>query len=117
MDSGIMESLGTKTHDETKQGEAFAPCNADIRAYRKKFYIESYGCQMNFADSEIVASILNENGFGATRDFEEDDLVLMNTCSIREKAEQTVRKRLTEFRKAKLRKPGMLVGVLGCMAE
>src|ERR1700744_6447266 len=117
MDSGIMESLGTKTHDETKQGEAFAPCNADIRAYRKKFYIESYGCQMNFSDSEIVASILNENGFGATRNYEEADLVLLNTCSIREKAEQTIRNRLQLFRQVKESRPGMLIGVLGCMAE
>ena len=72
---------------------------------------------MNFSDSEIVASILHQQGFGATRNFEEADLVLLNTCSIREKAEQTVRKRLTEFRKTKKNKPGMLVGVLGCMAE
>ncbi|RYY96222.1 MAG: tRNA (N6-isopentenyl adenosine(37)-C2)-methylthiotransferase MiaB, partial [Chitinophagaceae bacterium] len=80
-------------------------------------YIESYGCQMNFADSEIVASILTEQGFGATRNLEEADLILLNTCSIREKAEQTVRKRLTEFRKLKQRRPATLVGVLGCMAE
>jgi tRNA-2-methylthio-N6-dimethylallyladenosine synthase len=72
---------------------------------------------MNFADSEIVASILSNEGFGATKNFEEADLVLVNTCSIREKAEATVRKRLTEFKKAKLAKRGMLVGVLGCMAE
>jgi tRNA-2-methylthio-N6-dimethylallyladenosine synthase len=72
---------------------------------------------MNFADSEIVASILNKEGFGATRNVEEADLIFINTCSIREKAEQTVRKRLTEFRKLKARKKGMLVGVLGCMAE
>jgi tRNA-2-methylthio-N6-dimethylallyladenosine synthase len=73
--------------------------------------------KMNFSDSEIVASILNNEGFGATRNYEEADLVLLNTCSIREKAEQTVRKRLTEFRKIKDAKPGMLIGVLGCMAE
>jgi tRNA-2-methylthio-N6-dimethylallyladenosine synthase len=72
---------------------------------------------MNFSDSEIVASILNAEGFGATRNYEEADLVLINTCSIREKAEQTVRKRLTEFKKLKQNKPGLLVGVLGCMAE
>src|SRR3954451_10150541 len=72
---------------------------------------------MNFADSEIVASILSNEGFGATKNFEEADLVLVNTCSIREKAEATVRKRLTEFKKAKHAKPGMLVGILGCMAE
>ncbi|HMC86096.1 MAG TPA: tRNA (N6-isopentenyl adenosine(37)-C2)-methylthiotransferase MiaB, partial [Chitinophagaceae bacterium] len=75
------------------------------------------GCAMNFADSEVVASILNENGFGATSNVEDADLIFINTCSIREKAEQTVRKRLTEFRKLKKQKPGLLVGVLGCMAE
>src|SRR3954464_5416725 len=114
-----MEKFGNaeKVHDETRQGEAFAPFKSDATDYRKRFYIESYGCQMNFADSEIVASILNKEGFGATRDASEADLIFLNTCSIREKAEQTVRKRLTEFRKLKRRRPGMLVGVLGCMAE
>ncbi len=106
-----------KVHDETRQGEAFAPFANDVNQHNKKFYIESYGCQMNFSDSEIVASILQEEGFGATRNYEEADLILLNTCSIREKAEQTVRKRLTEFRKIKEANPGMLVGVLGCMAE
>ncbi|MCG7858126.1 tRNA (N6-isopentenyl adenosine(37)-C2)-methylthiotransferase MiaB [Flavihumibacter sediminis] len=89
----------------------------DPNRYKKHFYIESYGCAMNFADSEVVASILNEYGYGATRNAEEADLVLLNTCSVREKAEQTVRKRLTEFKKAKRARPGMLVGILGCMAE
>jgi len=84
---------------------------------QKKFYIESYGCQMNFSDSEIVASILADNGFGATGNYEEADLVLLNTCSIREKAEQTVRNRLQLFRQVKENRPGMLIGVLGCMAE
>lgn len=106
-----------KVHDERRQGEAVAPAAEDTRTYSKKFYIESYGCQMNFNDSEIVASILNTQGYGATRNVEEADLVLLNTCSIREKAEQTVRQRLTTFRKTKQQKPGFLVGVLGCMAE
>ena len=110
------ETLIDKKHDEARQGEAYAPFELDPNLYRKKFYIESYGCQMNFADSEVVASILQGNGFGATRNVEEADLVLLNTCSIREKAEQTIRKRLTEFRKTKEARPGMLVGVLGCMA-
>ena len=109
--------LQSKVHDESKQGEAYAPFEADPNLYKKRFYIESYGCAMNFSDSEIVASILHTEGFGATKNFEEADLVLLNTCSIREKAEQTVRKRLTEFRKTKRKKPGMLIGVLGCMAE
>lgn len=106
-----------KTHDEARQGEAFAPAEKEPRKYRKHFYIESYGCAMNFSDSEVVASILQGSGFGATRNLNEADLVLLNTCSIREKAEQTVRTRLTEFRKVKQSRPGMLVGVLGCMAE
>ncbi len=103
--------------DEFRQGEAYAPFKDDPNEYKKRFYIESYGCQMNFADSEVVASILHREGFGATRNLEEADLIFINTCSIREKAEQTVRKRLTEFKKLKLRRKGMLVGVLGCMAE
>jgi tRNA-2-methylthio-N6-dimethylallyladenosine synthase len=113
----MLESLGSKVHDEERQGEAYAPANGNDRSFRKKFYIESYGCQMNFSDSEIVASILNDNGFGATGNYAEADLVLLNTCSIREKAEQTVRNRLHLFRQIKESKPGMLIGVLGCMAE
>lgn len=113
----MLDFVTDKTHDEARQGEAYAPFSGDPNQYKKRFYIESYGCQMNFADSEIVASILNKEGFGATRNLEEADLIFINTCSIREKAEQTVRKRLTEFRKLKEQKKGMLVGVLGCMAE
>jgi tRNA-2-methylthio-N6-dimethylallyladenosine synthase len=113
----MLELAGNKLHDESRQGEALVPFGNDPNKYRKRFYIESYGCQMNFSDSEIVASILNGEGFGATRNYEEADLVLLNTCSIREKAEQTIRKRLTEFKKLKQNKPGVLVGVLGCMAE
>ena len=100
-----------------RQGEAFAPVALDENSCKKKFYIESYGCQMNFSDSEIVASILNKEGFGATRNCEDADVIFINTCSIREKAEQTVRKRLSEFRKLKQNKPDILIGVLGCMAE
>ena len=106
-----------KVHNEARQGEAFQPFENDPNQYKKHFYIESYGCAMNFADSEVVASILNGAGFGATRNLEEAQLILLNTCSIREKAEQTVRKRLTEFRKLKERTPGMLIGMLGCMAD
>lgn len=113
----MLEQTNHTMHEENRQGEAYAPFVSDPAAYNKKFYIESYGCAMNFADSEIVAAILNENGFGATRNFEEADLILVNTCSIREKAEQTVRKRLTELRKAKRHNSGALIGVLGCMAE
>ncbi|MBD0331312.1 MAG: tRNA (N6-isopentenyl adenosine(37)-C2)-methylthiotransferase MiaB [Chitinophagaceae bacterium] len=112
-----MFELNAKVHDESRQGEAFLPEQNSNTAYSRRFYIESYGCQMNFSDSEIVASILQKEGFCATQIFEEADLILVNTCSIREKAEQTVRKRLTEFKKIKQRKPSTLVGVLGCMAE
>ena len=106
-----------KIHDEARQGEAFALGMPEPFKASKKFYIESYGCQMNFADSEVVASILQENGFGFTRHFQEADIIFLNTCSIREKAELTVRKRLTEFRKVKKYNSGLLIGVLGCMAE
>jgi tRNA-2-methylthio-N6-dimethylallyladenosine synthase len=83
----------------------------------KKLYIESYGCQMNFSDSEIVASIMKENGFDTTSDFEQADVIFLNTCSIREKAELTVRKRLSQFNSLKKSKPELTIGVLGCMAE
>lgn len=113
-----MVEIPTKHTDETRQGEAYqAPLMTNGSPAEKKFYIESYGCQMNFNDSEIVASILQKGGYGATSDYEEADVVLINTCAIREKAEQTVRKRLTAFNQVKKRNPGMLVGVLGCMAE
>lgn len=113
----MLDTVTNKVHDEARQGEAFAPFAADPNGFKKHFYIESYGCAMNFADSEVVASILLENGYGATTNYQEADLIFINTCSIREKAETTVRKRLTEFRSLKKEKPGMLVGVLGCMAE
>jgi tRNA-2-methylthio-N6-dimethylallyladenosine synthase len=83
----------------------------------RKLYIESYGCQMNFSDSEIVASILQKEGFDTTSDINQADLVFLNTCSIREKAEQTVRHRLTHINGLKKKKPALVVGVLGCMAE
>jgi tRNA-2-methylthio-N6-dimethylallyladenosine synthase len=83
----------------------------------KKVFIESYGCQMNFSDSEIVASIMHENGYHTTPNIYESDVVLINTCAIRENAEQRVRKRLTEFKTLKKHKPDLVVGVLGCMAE
>jgi tRNA-2-methylthio-N6-dimethylallyladenosine synthase len=113
----MLDLVTTKLHDEKRQGEAFAPFENDPNVYNRRFYIESYGCQMNFSDSEIVASILSGEGFGPTRNLDQADLILLNTCSIREKAEQTVRKRLTEFRKLKKQRPSLLIGVLGCMAE
>src|SRR5688572_6585601 len=83
----------------------------------RKLYIESYGCQMNFSDSEIVASILRKEGFDTTSDISQADVVFLNTCSIRDKAEQTVRNRLVQIQNLKKQKPEMMVGVLGCMAE
>ncbi len=108
-----------KEIDENRQGEAlfWEDARSGSTAGGKRFYIESYGCQMNFSDSEIVASVLAEEGFSPTRFMEESDLILINTCSIREKAEETVRKRLRMFDLEKRRRPGVLVGVLGCMAE
>ena len=111
------ETTLIRPHDEARQGEAFQTRRDSLSPITKKFYIESYGCAMNFADSEVVASILQDQGYGPTPHFEEADMIFVNTCSIREKAEATVRRRLTEFRKVKKYNPGLLVGVLGCMAE
>lgn len=107
-----------KTIDETRQGEYLmldAEVNSDKRP--RKLLLESYGCQMNFSDSEIVASILAKEGFSTTRDPEEADVVLLNTCAIRDNAEQRIRGRLDYLRSIKKRKPEMTIGVLGCMAE
>lgn len=105
-----------KEIDESRQGEAIVVQKATI-SNGKKLYLESYGCAMNFADSEVVASILASQGYETTRDVEEADVVLLNTCSIRENAETRVRARLHDFKKRKIRQPGLIVGVLGCMAE
>ena len=104
-----------KVIDEKKQGQALL--TEEKKGNHKKLYIESYGCQMNLNDSEIVASILANQGYNTTHLLEEADLVLVNTCSIREKAEQTVRKRLQKYNAVKKINPTMKVGVLGCMAE
>ena len=99
----------------TSEAVRVSPATATGR--KRKLYLESYGCQMNFSDSEIVSSILHGEGFDTTEELEDADLVLLNTCSIREKAEQTVRMRLSQINGHKKRNPGLLVGVLGCMAE
>ena len=104
-----------KIIDEAKQGTSLTL--ASKRENTKKLFIESYGCQMNFSDSEIVASILQKEGYNTTVKLEDADLVLVNTCSIRDKAEQTVRKRLQKYNAVKRQNPKMKVGVLGCMAE
>ena len=105
-----------KVIDESKQGTNLLIDKKEGNS--KKLFIESYGCAMNFSDSEIVASILNEQGYNTTQVLEEADLVLVNTCSIRDKAEQTIRKRLEKYNAVKRDvNPRMKVGVLGCMAE
>jgi len=105
-----------KVIDESIQGEALM-IEAPLQGNGKKLFLESYGCAMNFSDSEIVASILKDQGYTTTQDFFEADVIFVNTCAIREGAEQRVRQRLTEYKKAKKTNPDLIVGVLGCMAE
>jgi tRNA-2-methylthio-N6-dimethylallyladenosine synthase len=104
-----------KVIEEKLQGKALVTKHKEGNT--KKLFIESYGCQMNMNDSEIVASILADQGFNTTQILEEADLVLVNTCSIREKAETTVRNRLKKYNAVKKINKNMKVGVLGCMAE
>lgn len=111
-----MQHDGIKVIDEGRQGEAIQT-QAPVQANGKKLFLESYGCQMNFSDSEIVASILTGKGFETTRDFNQADVIFINTCAIRDNAEQRVRTRLQDFKKIKKQNPGLIVGVLGCMAE
>lgn len=105
-----------KVIDESRQGEAVMVESAMSQGSRK-LYLESYGCAMNFSDSEIIASILTKQGYETTTDEAEADVVFLNTCAIRENAELRVRQRLTEFKKRKQQKPDLIIGVLGCMAE
>jgi tRNA-2-methylthio-N6-dimethylallyladenosine synthase len=111
-----METGQNKVIDEGRQGEATMVDIAQA-ANGKKLYVESYGCQMNFSDSEVVASIMTKEGYSTTRNIDEADVVLINTCSIRENAETRVRNRLTEFKIKKETNPELVVGILGCMAE
>ncbi len=106
----------TTLHDESRQGEALL-LESNGQHKGRKLYIESYGCAMNFSDSEIVASIMQDMGFETTSQYKEADVIFINTCSIRDNAEQRVRNRLREFGAAKNKRPGMTIGVLGCMAE
>jgi len=108
--------IGNKTIDESRQGEAFEPTEPVAEGNRKLF-LESYGCAMNFSDSEIIASILTGKGFSSTTNESEADVIFLNTCSIRENAELRVRQRLNDFKKRKQKNPGLIIGVLGCMAE
>jgi len=107
--------IENKTIDENRQGEALVIEDGNVGG--KKLFLESYGCQMNYSDSEIVASILSKDGYSTTDKAEDADVILINTCAIRDNAEQRVRQRLKDFKKLKRKNPDMLVGVLGCMAE
>ncbi len=109
-------NLEEKVIDEEKQGSPTMVSKTN-EGNGKKLYLESYGCQMNFSDSEIVASILSKEGYLTTRNSEEADVILMNTCSIRENAEQRVRNKLSQYNKRKKKNPSLVIGVLGCMAE
>jgi tRNA-2-methylthio-N6-dimethylallyladenosine synthase len=109
-------NLENKIIDESKQGEALLTKKPENPS-GKKMFLESYGCQMNFSDSEIVASILVDKGYSTTDNFEEADIIFVNTCAIREGAEARVRNRLNDFKRVKQKNPKALVGVLGCMAE
>lgn len=112
----LKDSSETAMHDESRQGEALI-IEKPKQYTGRKLYIESYGCAMNFADSEIVASLMLDMGFETTAQYKEADVIFINTCSIRDNAEQRVRNRLREFSAAKKKRPGMTIGVLGCMAE
>jgi len=111
----VPEMMENKTLDENRQGEVLLIEDGNVGG--KKLFLESYGCQMNYSDSEIVASILSKDGYSTTDKAEEADVILVNTCAIRDNAEQRVRQRLKDFKKLKKKNPDMLVGVLGCMAE
>ena len=112
----LKDSSEIALHDESRQGEALI-IERPKQYTGRKLYIESYGCAMNFADSEIVASLMLDMGFETTAQYKEADVIFINTCSIRDNAEQRVRNRLREFSAAKKKRPGITIGVLGCMAE
>ncbi len=113
----IIADLGILDNVDAESCETVKLLEDQNTGKARKLYIESYGCQMNYSDSEIVASILQKEGFDTTSDLAQADLVFLNTCSIREKAELTVRQRLTQINSYKKLKPEMMVGILGCMAE
>ncbi len=116
MDSNDINVLKVKSHDESIQGTALKLA-IPVDNPTKKLYIESYGCAMNFADSEVVASIMGKSGYVTTEDIDEADVIFMNTCAIRDNAETRVRNRLANFGIKKREKPELVVGLLGCMAE
>src|ERR1035437_9715559 len=108
-----MNPYENKVIDESSQGEVLVMDKSQVAT--KKFSLESYGCAMNFSDSEIVASILSGKGYSSTTNFHEADLILLNTCAVRDNAEQRVRGRLKEYNLAKRKNPKLMIGVLGCM--
>jgi tRNA-2-methylthio-N6-dimethylallyladenosine synthase len=110
-----MFEYSNKVIDEARQGEAILIDSSNNTG--KKLYLESYGCQMNFSDSEIVASILIEKGYSTTKNIEESDVILLNTCAIRDNAEQRIRNRLKDFNLIKKKNPNLIIGIMGCMAE
>lgn len=116
MSAEDINAIKSQSHDESIQGTALK-LDIPVTNPMKKLYIESYGCQMNFSDSEVVASIMAKNGYSTTTELEEADVILLNTCAIRENAEQRVRNRLSNFNKQKRENPDLVVGLLGCMAE
>lgn len=115
--ANLIEDIGILGEKVVETCETFHVSKDMDTGKSRKLYIESYGCQMNFSDSEIVASILSKEGYDTTSDITLADVVFLNTCSIREKAEQTIRHRLIHFKGLKKHKPELVVGVLGCMAE
>ncbi|WP_031526856.1 tRNA (N6-isopentenyl adenosine(37)-C2)-methylthiotransferase MiaB [Dyadobacter crusticola] len=117
MEQRVANSLKILTDADKEACETVRISENEPASNKKRLFIESYGCQMNFSDSEIVASVMREAGFATTSDVEDADLIFLNTCAIRDNAEQKVRNRLMHLNFIKKRKPGTLIGVLGCMAE
>jgi tRNA-2-methylthio-N6-dimethylallyladenosine synthase len=117
MEQRVAESLKILTETDKEACEVVKVSEEEVAINKKKLFIESYGCQMNFSDSEIVASVMRGAGFATTSSAEDADLIFLNTCAIRDNAEQKVRNRLKQLQHLKKKKPGMMIGVLGCMAE
>ncbi|MDR6807096.1 tRNA-2-methylthio-N6-dimethylallyladenosine synthase [Dyadobacter sp. BE34] len=117
MEHRIADSLKILTEADKEACETVRVSENEPLSGKKRLFIESYGCQMNFSDSEIVASVMRDAGFATTSDVNNADLIFLNTCAIRDNAEQKVRNRLKQLNFIKKNKPGMLIGVLGCMAE
>jgi tRNA-2-methylthio-N6-dimethylallyladenosine synthase len=117
MEQKIVSSLKILTDADKEACETVRVSENEPAIGKKRLFIESYGCQMNFSDSEIVASVMRDAGYATTSDEQHADVIFLNTCAIRDNAEQKVRNRLRHLNFLKLKKPGMLIGVLGCMAE